>query len=585
MDHEFVSSESAKDATMPTKKSQVSIPAYLRPYVSKQNPALYTPMDHASWRFILKLSKSFFAKNAHQIYLDGLKRTGISTESIPLIRDMDRKLSKFGWRAVPVTGFIPPAAFMEFLSLGILPIACDMRTLDHLAYTPAPDVVHEAAGHAPIIADPEYADYLRSYGEISKKAIFSDQDMQVYEAIRFLSDTKEDPQASPEAISLAQQNLDRTLAAVTYVSEATLLSRMAWWTFEYGLVGSVKKPKIFGAGLLSSVAESYRCLRPEVKKIPFSLDCIQTSYDITKPQPQLFVARDFKQLKKTLIALGKTMAFSRGGLEGVAKAVQSKTVTTSQLDSGIQISGVLTEFIQRGDGSLCFLKWDGPVQLSYEQKELPGQGVAFHRSGFSSILEPFDADQISPSFLKVGRQIDVKFKSGIALTGRLKRILKRKNQIVLLTFVDCKVEKEGRVLFLPDWGTYDVVCGKKVVSVFGGAADRARYFKTTLQEAKHAAPQKTNLTPSNKELNQLYHEVRKIRESRKPSRQALLKVEKRLNELSHSDWLLRYEILELLVQHRWEPSLQRKIRTKLDEVSHENLERAETVGRGLSLLN
>ena len=65
-------------------------------------------------------------------------------------------MSNIGWGAVPVRGFIPPWAFMEFQALGILPIACDMRNSEHLTYTPAPDIVHESAGHSPIIInDPD----------------------------------------------------------------------------------------------------------------------------------------------------------------------------------------------------------------------------------------------------------------------------------------------------------------------------------------------------------------------------------------------------------------------------------------------
>src|SRR5207237_10534435 len=116
----------------------------------------------------------------------GFRETGISTERIPLIEEMDRNLRKFNWRAVAVSGFIPPAVFMEFLSLGILPIACDMRTLEHLAYTPAPDIVHEAAGHAPILIEPEFSEYLKSYARVAKKAIVNSTDLEVYEAIRVL---------------------------------------------------------------------------------------------------------------------------------------------------------------------------------------------------------------------------------------------------------------------------------------------------------------------------------------------------------------------------------------------------------------
>jgi phenylalanine-4-hydroxylase len=93
------------------------VPEYLRPFIAKQDASLYTPIDHASWRFILNISQSFFSKNAHSKYLAGLEETGISTERIPLIEEMDAKLKRFGWRAVAVSGFIPPTVSKRIKSL------------------------------------------------------------------------------------------------------------------------------------------------------------------------------------------------------------------------------------------------------------------------------------------------------------------------------------------------------------------------------------------------------------------------------------------------------------------------------------
>jgi phenylalanine-4-hydroxylase len=78
---------------------------------------------------------------------------------------------------------------MEFQAYNVLVIASDIRQLEHIEYT-APDIIHEGAGHAPIIANPEYAEYLRRFGEIGCKAISSDTDYQMYEAIRLLSIVK-----------------------------------------------------------------------------------------------------------------------------------------------------------------------------------------------------------------------------------------------------------------------------------------------------------------------------------------------------------------------------------------------------------
>ena len=74
--------------------------------------------------------------------------------------------------------------------MSILPIASDMRSVDHILYTPAPDIVHEAAGHAPILVDEKFASYLKSYAQVAKKAIISSEDLAQYEAIRDLRTLK-----------------------------------------------------------------------------------------------------------------------------------------------------------------------------------------------------------------------------------------------------------------------------------------------------------------------------------------------------------------------------------------------------------
>ena len=134
------------------------IPDYLKTYVVEQNYEEYTPQDQAVWRFIMRQSRDYFSKHAHPIYLSGLEETGIPITEIPNIDEMDKKLSKFGWGAVCICGFIPSAAFLDFLAKKILPIASDMRTLDHLHYTPAPDIVHEAAGHCLLYTSPSPRD-------------------------------------------------------------------------------------------------------------------------------------------------------------------------------------------------------------------------------------------------------------------------------------------------------------------------------------------------------------------------------------------------------------------------------------------
>ena len=289
--------------------SNKNIPNHLKKYIVSQNYDDYSIIDHYVWSFIMGISVPFFKKHAHSSYLIGLQETGITIDKIPSIDGMNSKMSKFGWGAVAVRGFIPPWAFMEFQSLGILPIACDMRSSEHLTYTPAPDIVHESSGHSPIIVNEEYAHYLKEYGRIASNAIFSKEDERIYYAIRRLSDIKEDRSATFEQIKEAEEELKNAKKDQVKPSEATLLSRLHWWTVEYGLIGSLKNPKIYGAGLLSSVGESQNCLTDSVKKIPFSIDCINYNYDITEQQPQLFVTESFSKLTDVLHEFEKTMIY------------------------------------------------------------------------------------------------------------------------------------------------------------------------------------------------------------------------------------------------------------------------------------
>ena len=111
----------------------------------------------------MRLSIDYLKSVSHHSYLDGISKTGISIDKIPKMEGMNRILKDIGWAAVSVDGFIPPNAFMEFQAHNVLVIASEIRTIKHITYTPAPDIIHEAAGHAPIIADPEYSEYLRRY--------------------------------------------------------------------------------------------------------------------------------------------------------------------------------------------------------------------------------------------------------------------------------------------------------------------------------------------------------------------------------------------------------------------------------------
>lgn len=571
------------------------LPPHLRKYVVEQNYEKYTPVDQAVWRYILRQLKAFLSKHAHESYVEGLDKTGIDIERIPRIDDISEKLQQFGWRALPVSGFIPPAAFMELQSLGVLPIASDMRTLDHLLYTPAPDIVHEAAGHAPILIQPEFSDYLRRYAQVAKKAIISKEDLDVYEAIRELSDLKENTNSSAAAIKNAEETLEKVSHNISHISEAAELSRMNWWTAEYGLIGSLDHPKIFGAGLLSSVGESKWCLSDKVKKIPLTVDCIHTSYDITEPQPQLYVTPDFKTLTRVLDEMAEHMAFRVGGLQGLNKAIQSRAVTSTELNSGIQISGVLIEAITDENKNVVYLRFDGPSQLCFSDKELSGHDKTYHSHGFGTpvgFLKAFP--QKCPSLLSAqewsslqvtpGNDVRLEYTSGVVVTGRVEKRLEKNNKTILLTLTNAKAEYQGRILFAPEWGTFDMAIGSSATSVFGGPADRLAYGETSDFVAKRVP------TPHYSQEELLMHKnygaVRKLREEKIQGpalTQALQPVLENHRKNFSDDWLLLLESLELIKTRDPQSTLKTQLESDLNRLSKKDEKTLGLIQDGLTL--
>ena len=532
-------------------------PKHLLQFAVDQRYDDYTPVDHAVWRFIMRQNIFFLKEYAHKVYFQGLLDTGISFERIPRIQEMNDILAKIGWGAVAVDGFIPPAAFMEFQAYKVLVIACDMRQIHHIEYTPAPDIVHEAAGHAPIIVDREYSNYLQRFGEVGAKAMSSKKDFELYQAIRHLSILKEQPNSDPKEVDEATKLVEHRQKTLGEPSEMALLSRLHWWTVEYGLIGPLENPKIYGAGLLSSIGESVSCLEPQVKKIPYSIDAANMPFDITTKQPQLFVCRDFKHLADVLEEFASKMAFVVGGLEGINKAIECKNPATCEYSSGLQVSGVFTEVLTDKRKQPIYLRTTGKSALAFRDKELPGHGIDYHKDGYGSPIGKWKETEIAE-----GKKTKLEFESGVVVEGKIDKILRHDGKLLLITFSDCTVKHGDRVLFDPAWGTFDMAVGEKISSVFNGAADKDAYNQVAL-----VPKERTIKVPSDakrKRLENLYAQVRKIRMS-KTGCDRLGEIWETQQAEHPDDWLLSMEIFELLDTTGQQPELKARIERFLNE--------------------
>lgn len=577
--------------SIPSNPILERLPKHLFQYVKPQNYDMYSSIDQAVWRYVMNKNISVFPELAHESYLEGLKKTGISANSIPSMYGMNRILQDIGWAAVAVDGFIPPQAFMEFQAYNVLVIASDIRQVNHIEYTPAPDIIHESAGHAPIIANPDYAEYLRRFGEIGCKAISSGLDVEMYEAVRLLSILKETLPLNEKRIAQVTADIEQLQQRKDTPSEMSMIRNLHWWSVEYGLIGTLENPKIYGAGLLSSIGESKSCMSDNVKKLPYTIEAAHMAFDITKPQPQLFVTPDFAHLSQVLEEFADTMALRKGGLAGVQKVINSKTLGTVELNTGLQISGLFTEVISC-EGRPIYIKTAGETALSHHGSELIGHNINEYPDGFGTALGPLKGinlaiEDMSPRDLKhyniyEGKHVTLEFLDDLIVSGDIvtgTRSLKGK--ITLIKFKNCTVKHKERKMFKPDMGVYHMAVGQAVVSVFSGPADNASFNRIIKQPFSNHSLDKTS---SLIELESLYNKVDQLFNLKTIDQAEIVEISSELLKSYKNEWLLRLRLVELLKKHDCQKLLNVHLAV-LSEIAHNNPGVKHLIDDGLSFLN
>ena len=545
------------------------VPAHLRRFVVEQDYSEYSAVDQAVWRFVLLQTHARLVETAHAAYRDGLAATGISVERIPSISEMNEKLARFGWGAVCVDGFIPPRAFQEFQARGLLPIAADMRTRDHLVYTPAPDIIHEAAGHAPILFDSAYAAYLRRIGEIGEKAFTVPEEGRVFQAIYTLSEVKEDPSTAPEMLSRVEAELEAALASVTETSEAAKLSRLYWWTSEYGLVGRPDDYKLYGAGLLSSLWESHSCHDPSVRKLPLDERCTDVSYDITKPQPQLFVARDFEALHEVLERVSRTLSFEIGGTLAFDRAIRSRELASVRFSSGAWVMGVLAE---KSPGLLSWLRFAGPVAFAWDGVIPPDERGSERPAEQYVLTGPLDdgrtLDRVDGAVLDRYRvpgtdRHRFTFFSGAVCEGHLERSVRdRHERLSHIELCDVRLELADRAVELP---RYRLFAAGEPLTAHAGAVDPSYHGETAFPGVR--VPKPRALPDVERELLSLYERAARAHAEGAPAMaREFPRVHDALVRSFPDEWLLRWNLLESLLKAKDTGAFATTLRAELERL-------------------
>ena len=218
--------------------------------------APYTADEHRVWQTIWQALKPAHQKHACAEYLESLERLAFPEDRIPQLREVSRKVQSIsGFRLEPVAGLVQPRVFLENLANGVFLCTQYIRHESTPLYTPEPDVAHEIIGHAVTLGSPRLAQLNRLFGEAVK----------------------------------------RTASA----GRLELLSRLYWFTIEFGVLREGDEVKAYGTGLLSSAGELEEMSEAEIRALDFNAVTKQ-EYDPTRFQPVLFCAPSFESLYESL---------------------------------------------------------------------------------------------------------------------------------------------------------------------------------------------------------------------------------------------------------------------------------------------
>ena len=223
-------------------------------FTCAQNYAAYTEADHDTYRRLYERQSALLPGLASQAFIDALPSLG-AVDRIPRFDDINARLMKAtGWEIVAVPGLIPEVPFFSLLANRKFPVTDWIRKPEEFDYVVEPDIFHDLFGHVPLLFNPVIADFVQAYGQGGLRA--------------------------------------------SELGACELLSRVYWYTIEFGLIREAGGLRAYGAGILSSSGElAHSVQSPEPKRLPLSLErAMRTRYKIDTYQQTYFVIDDMQQL-------------------------------------------------------------------------------------------------------------------------------------------------------------------------------------------------------------------------------------------------------------------------------------------------
>lgn len=224
-------------------------------YTIDQNWTQYTADEHDRWDRLYARQREILKGRACQEFLDGLDALSLSDGGIPRFDELSEKLmARTGWKIVAVPDLVPDEVFFDHLANRRFPAGNFIRDESQFNYIQEPDVFHDVFGHVPMLVHPIFADYMEAYGK--------------------------------GGLAAAGKGVLPNLA------------RLYWYTVEFGLIKTKDGMRLYGAGIVSSPAESIFALEdPSPNRIHFDLERVMcTKYRIDDYQQTYFVIDSFDEL-------------------------------------------------------------------------------------------------------------------------------------------------------------------------------------------------------------------------------------------------------------------------------------------------
>lgn len=216
---------------------------------------IYTQENRETWSTLIRRFWAMIPNYMCQEYLDAFDRMEFPIDHVPYLGDVENRLRQYSdWHIEAVDGLTPSDEFFGLLAQKKFPSNTFIRGAHEIDYTPSPDIFHEVVGHVPMLTNPFVAEFTHQIGQIATRVL---------------------QEHGPDKL--------------------TPITRIYWFTLEFGLIDTPDGVRIFGAGF--GPGEMQQALTASVEKKPFIVeDVARTPYNYWEMQKKLFVISSFQDM-------------------------------------------------------------------------------------------------------------------------------------------------------------------------------------------------------------------------------------------------------------------------------------------------